>query len=60
LTISAPVRPEIGAAIVAYWSWTVALSTAARSAPSVASSAAAAVVVVSTCSLVAIPRAARS
>ena len=43
LTISAPVRPEIGAVIVAYWSCTVAFSTAARSAPSVASSAAAAV-----------------
>ena len=35
-TISAPVRPESGAAIVAYCSWTFAFSTAARSASTVA------------------------
>ena len=50
VTISAPVRPGIGARMVAYCSWTLAFSTAARSAPSVASSAAAVVRAVSTCS----------
>ncbi len=59
-TINTPVRPEIGALIVAYWSWTVAFSMAARSAPTVASSAVAAVLVVSTCSRVAMPRSASS
>ena len=39
-TISAPVRPEIGAAIVAYCSCTLAFSTAARSASTVAFNAA--------------------
>ncbi len=44
-TISAPVRPPIGAAIVAYCSCTFAFSTTARSAPTVASSAASLVLI---------------
>ncbi len=58
--MSAPVRPAIGDAIVAYWSCTFAFSTAARSASTVASRAAAVARLVSTCSVVAMPRPLRS
>ena len=59
-TCSKPVRPDIGAMIVAYVSCTFAVSTFARSAATVASSAAAWVRMVSTCSRVAMPRSRRS
>jgi hypothetical protein len=48
--MSAPVRPEMGARMVAYCNWTFAFSMAARCASSVASSAAALVRAVSRCS----------
>jgi hypothetical protein len=59
-TIRAPVRPEMGAEMVAYSSCTLAFSSAARSAATVALSAVIDDVDVSTCSRVAIPRSARS
>ena len=60
MTISAPVRPAIGARMVAYCNCTFAFSTAARSAPTMASSAAAFVRAVSRCSRVPMPRSTRS
>ncbi len=59
-TISAPVRPAIGARIVAYWSCTLAFSTAARSAATVAARAVALARVWSTCSRGTRPLSARS